>query len=211
MTRADAPLTDIEIAPILLSGLESRLAMAYWALKGLKHSPTDVQEMCEDLESIEPQVALAKKETSDKDNSKHGDNRKKFSGKRKSAPDTNPRKTDNSKGTYLKRQAKLCQKCAKNAPAIKHTHNTSECFKWDDNGAPLNGGGKKGGYPDYGKKPYHKPAYKSAHANEKSMEQMHAMFANWYKKDQTKKKSKNKRSKYDKRYNSDNDTSSSDS
>ena len=38
-----------------------------------------------------------------------------------------------------KKQHKLCQNCAKHSPKIKHTHNTSECNKWNLDGSAKGG------------------------------------------------------------------------
>ena len=143
MARADVPFTDTELCSIILSGLDIRLTTAYWALKGSNHVPTSVVDLKNDLESIEPQVELARnsKSSGKKDASKSGDNGKQNSGKRKAAPstDSGPRKTNNSKGYAKTKKQRLCQKCAKHSPAIKNTHNTADCRKWDDNGNAMDG------------------------------------------------------------------------
>lgn len=49
-----------------------------------------------------------------------------------SSGDIIPRKSSDSKSDET--QKKPCQKCAKWSPEVKNTHNTSECFKWTDDG-----------------------------------------------------------------------------
>ena len=150
LTRADVPFPPIEMCMIIINALPFALASAYWAMKGAKHCPIDVEELKKDLMLVEPNVNRFAKLTeqvrkvggkipakeqqgksSDKGKSGRGDAAEAGSGK-------NNNKNNNNKGN------KLCQRCASGAPQIKHTHNTNECRKFHADGTPKQPRGGRG-------------------------------------------------------------------
>ena len=87
--------------------------------------------MKKDLAVIEPQVKLnAELNRAIKD--KNGSSGKK-NGKRSDAASSS-RKQDGSSqpSAKKKRYTRYCRKCAKHSPDVKDTHNTEECWKWND-------------------------------------------------------------------------------
>ena len=212
LARADVKFTDIELCPMILSGMDTPLALAYHALKGRDHFATSVKQLKEDLESIEPSVALSK-ETTFKEgmSSKSGGSKPAKSGNGKgynkkarmsSRDEKIPRKSSTPKSDET--QEKLCQKCAKWSPEVKNTHNTSECFKWNKDGS-------KGRRNNKGK-------YASNNVSAHQMGEMVSMFQAFSKAKSTdskkRKARKNKKRKHvrDSRYlSSDDDTMDSDS
>lgn len=145
MPHANVKLTELELCPIILSGIPTSLSLPYWANKGLFHFAIEVGPLVDELEAIEPQVAASKELSNKKDNSK--DNGGKPAAKKggngkgyaKKKDNRIPRKSDDSRSS--KRQKKHCDKCAKFSPATAGTHNTSDCFKWNDDGSRRGGGG----------------------------------------------------------------------
>lgn len=132
------------MSKIILSGIPTLLSLP-WANKGLFHFAIEVGPLVDELEAIEPQVAASKELSNKKDNSKDnggkpaakkGGNGKGYAKKKEYRI---PRKSDDSRSS--KRQKKHCDKCAKFSPATAGTHNTSDCFKWNDDGSRRGGGG----------------------------------------------------------------------
>ena len=55
MPHANVKLTELELCPIILSGIPTSLSLPYWANKGLFHFTIEVAPLVDELEAIEPQ------------------------------------------------------------------------------------------------------------------------------------------------------------
>ena len=187
MTRASTPLTDVELCPILLTGLLQTVATAYWAYKGHGHFPTNVEAMKRDLAVIEPQVKL-NQELNRAIKDKNGNSGKKNNGKRSDVASSSRKQDGSSQPSAKKRKyTRYCRKCAKHSPDVKDTHNTEECFKWNDDGTQKVRRQKN-------------KSYSSANSNE--MKELRAMFTEW-KKVSSKKEAKSSRKQKDEEGDSD--------
>ena len=149
LARADTPFTSIEMCMHILNALPFPLATAYWAMKGAKHCPVDVDELRRDLILVEPNVksfaklvAQVKSQGNDK-----GDEEKATAkgGKANSGGGTASSKSS-TKGSGGKTQnqnprntqRKLCNRCAQWSAYLKNTHNTKDCRKWNNDSTPKN-------------------------------------------------------------------------
>ena len=160
LTRASTPLTDVEMCPILLTGLLQPVTVAYWAYKGHGHFPTDVEAMKRDLAVIEPQVKLS---LQDQSKANQNGNSGKKTGKRGNDSSSSRKQRGTSSRREKKRVYKLCEKCAKHSPEVKNTHNTEDCLKWNDDGSPRERKERKS-------KPKSSASFKK---------ELHAMFTEW--------------------------------
>jgi hypothetical protein len=145
MPRGDKPKSELEMCMRLTGTLPLSLSAAYFASKGADHFPIDYQKLTSDLVLIEKnedrQKQLFKQlQKSDMQGEKESDRppkKKMKPGERipkKQKPDGEGKASAPSKSS-----AKLCQNCAKWAPAIKNTHNTAQCLKFKADGTRLDG------------------------------------------------------------------------
>ena len=149
--RGDKPKSELEMCMRLVGQLPSSLSAAYYASKGADHFPTDYQKLVADLVLVEKnedrQKTLFKQ--LQKSESKQGENGSEKPPKKKmKAGDRIPKKGKYANGEAVaaaqanaadKRTAKLCNRCAQWAPAIKHTHNTGQCQKFNADGTRKDG------------------------------------------------------------------------
>jgi hypothetical protein len=163
LTRASTPLQDVEMCPILLTGLMQPVTVAYWAYKGHGHFPTSVEDMKRDLAVIEPQVKLSLKDQGQAN--QNGTSGKK-KGKRGNDSSSTRKQRGSSSQREKKRVYKLCEKCAKHSPEVKNSHNTEDCLKWNDDGSPRKREDRK--------KQWGKPKSSASFKKE-----LHAMFTEW--------------------------------
>jgi hypothetical protein len=115
--------------------------------------------MKRDLAVIEPQVKLSLRDQSKaKQNGESGKKR----GGRGDRPSSSRKQRGSSSQRQKERVYKYCEKCAKHSPEVKNSHNTEDCFKWNDDGSPRE--------RKYQKKPKSSASFKK---------ELHAMFTEW--------------------------------
>ena len=138
------PFSTMELYQIVINALPSALQTAYWARQG-EHFPTDLGEMKDNLKYLEIQVARNKKNLEDLRRSlgngtgqANASNNKGNHSSNKGGGGRIPKKADRAAGAAGAaggQGKKHCAHCAKWSAGISHTHNTSECRKWNSDGS----------------------------------------------------------------------------
>ena len=144
LVRGNVPFTELELCTIILQALPFGFASAFWSQKGTKHFPVCVKTLKEDLELMEPHYRVtanlvAQVKSSQKGQSKNPTDKEPNC---RTLDQPIPRKTDakasveaaKSFSSNKPKKVKNCEKCAKWSPELKHTHDTSKCRKWTDDG-----------------------------------------------------------------------------
>ena len=155
--QANVKFSMMELCQIVLNALPPPLQLAYWARQG-EHFPTDLAEMKASLKYLEVQVAKNKKSLEDlrkslgngtgqgnNANNKGNNTSNKGGGTR--IPKKGAAGTATPVGTAGGK--KHCQNCAKWSAGISHTHNTSECRKWNKDGSEKGKTGYQGNKGNY--------------------------------------------------------------
>ena len=144
LPRADVTSPGITLCMTVLDSLPLLLQQAYWAMKGAKHCPTDLHELKNDLALIEPQanqLAKTAKFVSQASKTKTGTSN--ASGKPAAMTSDKSRIPKKGKPTKTtesfkgKGSQKLCNKCVQWASHLKNTHNTRDCYRWNQDGTPM--------------------------------------------------------------------------
>jgi hypothetical protein len=136
----------------LMGMLPVSLSAAYYASKGADHFPVDYQKLVADLVLVEKnedrqkalfkQIQKSESSKQDEDGSSKPPKKKMKSGDRipKKGKFANGEAVAAAKANAVKRRAqKLCNRCAQWAPAIKNTHNTAQCQKFNADGTRKDG------------------------------------------------------------------------
>ena len=143
LPRADVCMPAVTMCMTILNSLPAGLQQAYHALKGANHCPTNVQDLKKDLTLIETQAnqlaqatkfvnQASKKQQAQTSNTSGAGQ---MTSEKQRIPKKNRSKTgENPKG---KANQKLCNKCVQWAPHIKNTHNTRDCYRWNNDGTPM--------------------------------------------------------------------------
>ena len=144
LVAMDKKVNELSMCSRLVASLPLSLSSAYIASKGSSFFPTNYNEVVADIELLEKSQdrteGLLKQLTEKIQGKKKGreGNTKMDSG------DRIPKKArkDDKKGgkpPSAKREQKLCNRCAQWAPAIKNTHNTADCLKFNADGTRKDG------------------------------------------------------------------------
>ena len=208
MVRADKKLGEMDLCNAIIGCMPPDLALAYWAAKGGNHFPVCVQTLIEDLI---PKEAMVNAQKAKLEKFKSNAGKPNARDPRNNLPGSTtpmgrvPRKpaSGTTKNSSNEKERRLCQKCALWAPAVKNTHNTSGCNKWNQDGTPM----KKSSANKPPFKSGKGPSIRNAYAQQNEV-QMKECFAQMRKDNKRMfKKELRKRSKKSKKY----DSSSSDS
>ena len=144
LPRGDVTMPAVTMCKTILNSLPAGLQTAYYALKGANHCPLNVQDLKKDLSLVETQanqLAQATKFVNQASKTKAQTSSAGGAGQMTSEKQRIPKKTkgkttgENPKG---KGNQKLCNKCVQWAPQIKNTHNTRDCYRWNNDGTPMN-------------------------------------------------------------------------
>ena len=152
------PFSTMELCMIVINALPGPLQMAYWARQG-EHFPTDLTELKNNLKYLEIQVSRNKKSLDDlRRTLGPGTGQGNASNKKGNNPSGKgdggriPKKADRAgtaAGTAGGHGKKHCVNCAKWSAGISHTHNTSECRKWNSDGTQKGKTGYQGNKGNY--------------------------------------------------------------
>lgn len=150
--RGDKPKSELEMCMRLMGMLPVSLSAAYYASKGADHFPVDFQKLVADLVLVEKnedrQKALFKQLHKAESSKQDEDGSEKPAKKKMKKGDRIPKKGKFGNGdakaaakadAVERRTQKLCNRCAQWAPAIKNTHNTAQCQKFNADGTRKDG------------------------------------------------------------------------
>lgn len=207
----NSQFSELEMCTNLISTLPLKMSTAYYASKG-QHFPTSIKKLEEDLILVEAQVQRQDKMINEirskaglPVSNRESDGNKKTSMKSSDPIPKKPKKYEAKSllGKTERPNSKLCQLCAKHAPAVKNTHNTAQCRKFNADGSE-----QRRAY----KKSYSKNTNAHSHDGEDIMEAFSSMrkemksLRKQVKRKQ--KKSSKKRKSYDSSDDSDSDSDS---
>ena len=152
LVAMDKKVNELTMCSRLVASLPLSLSSAYIASKGSSFFPTNYNEVVADIELLEKShdrtEGLLKQLTDKIQGKKKG----REGGTKMDSGDRIPkkaRKDDKKKGgkpPSAKREQRLCNRCAQWAPAIKNTHNTADCLKFNADGTRKDGGNDRGKY-----------------------------------------------------------------
>lgn len=141
LPRMDKPKTELEMCNRLVSTLPLSLSTQYFASKGVNHFPIDYEKLMGDIELIEKSAERQEslfKQLTDKVAAQGSDAKGAAAKSKMKNGDRIPKKPKKDGETRSlvpkKPTAKLCNRCAQWAPAIKNTHNTADCKKFNADG-----------------------------------------------------------------------------
>ena len=142
MPTMNQKFSELEMCTNVISTLPLKMSTVYYSSKG-QHFPQDIKKLEEDLILVEGQVKRQDKIINELRAKVGLTGNKESDGKKKKAvklDDPIPKKNRKGNPKSLIRDgdrpnSKLCQLCAKHSPAVKNTHNTAQCRKWNADGS----------------------------------------------------------------------------